>query len=287
MLKKIIAQLKTYKIIRLISWPVLTIRNRYNNKKNRLYEGFFSNVKKGSLVVEIKDLPGTYEIDFRSRILRRILISKDYEPEIVSIVKAYLEADKDAINVGANVGIFTILLADLINKDRKVLAVEPTPHAFGYLVNNLKRNNLYDKTILYNGVCSDSRGDFILNTIEGKEEFSSLGESYMNNMHGNLIQIKVEGETIDNLVDSVNLNPGIMLIDVEGAEMKVLKGAYSILKKHKPIVISELVDDFLMKQGSSSKEVIDFLKELGYNVKNIDNLQGINYPFSGSIIAVP
>jgi FkbM family methyltransferase len=287
MLKKIIAQLKSNKTIRFISWPVLTIRNKYKNKKNQFYEELLTNVQQGSLIVEIKDLPGAYEIDIRSRILRRILIDKDYEPEIVSILKKYLKTDKDAVNVGANIGIFTVLLADLINKDRKVLAVEPTPLAFGYLVNNLKRNNLTNKVVLYNGVCCDTPGGYNLNTIEGKEEFSSLGESYMNNIHGNVVQIKVQGETLDHLVNTFDLDPGIVLIDVEGAEMKVLKGASEMIAKYRPIIISELVDEFLIKQGNSSEEVVSFLKKLGYSVKSTNDHKEIKYPFSGNIIAIP
>ena len=286
MLKKVITKLKANKIIRFIVSPILILRNKHNNKANRFYDKLFTNAKEGSIVIEIKDLPGTYEIDVRSRILRRILINKDYEPEVVSLIRKCLKADKDAINIGANVGIFTILLASLINKDRKVLAVEPTPLAFQYLVNNLKRNNLSDKVVLYNGICNDSPGGYSLNTIRGKEEFSSIGESvYLNSIHENIIKINVEGETVNNLVSNFNLDPGIILIDVEGAEMKVLMGASKIIEKYKPIIISELNDALLLKQGNSSKEVISFLKKLNYSVTDID-YQDVMYPFNGNIIAI-
>jgi FkbM family methyltransferase len=286
MLKRFITQIKANKTIRFFSWPVLTLKNKFRNRKFTFFEELFLNVVQGSLVVEIKDMPGTYEIDIRSRILMRILISKDYEPEIVSLVKKCLNPCKDAINIGANVGIFTILLADLIEKDRKILAVEPTSLAFKYLVDNLKRNNLYHKAILYNGICSNLPGEYHLNTIQGKEEFSSIGKIVsLNNTREKIVQIKVEGETVNNLVSNHNLEPGIMLIDVEGAEMKVLSGAYETIKKHKPIIISELSDNLLTQQGSSSAEVISFLNELGYTVSDIDN-QEVKHPFSGNIIAI-
>ena len=57
------------------------------------------------------------------------------------------------------------------------------------------------------------------------------------------------------------------------------------IEKYKPIIISELNDDLLLKQGSSSKEVISFLKKLNYSVKEIENHE-IVYPFSGNIIAI-
>ncbi len=291
MLKQVTTKLKANKLVRFISWPILILVRlyyKYKNRRIKFYTDLFTNVKEGSVVVEINDLPGAYEIDIRSHILQRVLLDKSYEPEIISLVKKNLVRDKDVINIGANVGIFTIFLADLINNDRKVLAVEPTPVAFGYLVNNIKRNNLNSKVVLYNGICSDSAGEYNLNTIRGKEEYSSIGEStYMTNIDENIVKIDVEGETVNNLVSNFNLNPGMILIDVEGAEMKVLNGASEILEKYKPIIISELNDGLLIKQGSSSAEVIDFLLKFDYDIKDTESNQQVKFPFNGNIIATP
>lgn len=291
MLRKIAAKLKANTFTRFIGWPILILRNKYHEykiRKTKFYNELFSNVKEGSLVIDINGFPGTYQFDIRSDILQRILLSKKYEPEIVTLIKKHLIPNKDAINIGANVGIFTILLADLIDQDCKVLAVEPTPLAFEYLNNNIKRNELNNKVILFNGICSDSTGEYSLNTIEGNEEYSSIGESmYMSNVSKKITKIKVAGETVNMLVNKFNLNPGLILIDVEGAEMKVITGASEVLEKYKPIIISELSDELLMKQGNSSAEIIEFLLKLGYHIKDVDNNQQVKFPFNGNIIAVP
>ena len=94
-----------------------------------------------------------------------------------------------------------------------------------------------------------------------------------------------DGDTINNLVASYKLNPGIIVIDVEGAEMKVLKGSSAVLMRYKPIIILELVDNLLKNQESSSREVLGFLEELGYVVYDIAGNNKIKYPFNGNIIA--
>ena len=290
-LTKFILKFKSNKPLRVVFYPfyiLLKILLRIVNWKAKYYNDLFSNVTDGSLVVKIKDIPGKFEIDARSHILKKILINKSYEPVIVSVIKANLTPDKDAINVGANIGIYTVLLASLINIDRKVLAVEPTPLAFRYLGNNLKRNNLESKVIFYNGICIDEKGRYDLNIIEGKEEYSSIGESFhLAKIKETIARVNVEGDTVNNLVAFYKLNPGIIVIDVEGSEMKVLKGASDVLTRYKPVIILELVDDLLKNQESSSKEVIDFLEKSGYIVCDVTSNKKAGYPFSGNIIARP
>jgi FkbM family methyltransferase len=282
--------IKKNKIIRAFLFPVLLLKNlilRNKNQKIVRFNDIFSNVIEGSLIVKLDSIPGCFEIDARSHLLQRILINNDYEPEIVALITENVNPQKDAINVGANIGLFAVLLSNLINSNRKVLAIEPTPLAFKYLNNNLERNNKKENIQVYNGICTNVSNEYTMNTILGKEEYSSLGESiHISNIKEEIVKIQVQGETLDNLVLKFNLLPGLLLIDVEGAEMKVLEGSSKLLKELKPVIISELDDALLSKQDTSSKKVIAFLETLGYNVSNIDNTK-INYPFNGNIIAKP
>ncbi len=150
--------------------------------------------------------------------MKKILLSKDYEPEIVDLILRNIDPDKDAINVGANIGLYTNFLADKISNNSRVLAVEPTPNAFKLLTDNLLRNN-NSKVVLYNGIATNVSGKYKINVVPGNEEYSSIGEiAHLSINDKDHIIIEVKGETIDNLVKKHNLNPGIIVIDVEGAE---------------------------------------------------------------------
>jgi FkbM family methyltransferase len=278
-------------LIRILFFPILLLRRIYTKCKNRQIRGYnniFSNVKGGSLVVSLENIPGNFEIDIRSHLLQRILINKTYEPDIAALIKMKINPERDAINIGANIGLHTNLISNLINNDRKILAVEPTPLAFNYLMKNIERNGSINKVLYFNGICTNKPGSYTLNSVIGKEEYSSIGETeYITNLNENIVKIQVKGETADYLVAKFNLDPGLILIDVEGAEMKVLEGATNTIKKFKPVIISELVDDFLALQNTSSKEVVDFFNTLDYEVNSIDKRHKLNYPFCGNIIAIP
>lgn len=249
------------------------------------YNDMQSNIISGNLIVKLDNIPGNYEIDIKSHILMRILLTNNYEPEIVNTILENLTQNADVINIGANIGLYTNLAAMNISNNNKVLAVEPTSNAFNLLEKNIKRNNNEEKVITYKGIITDEKGSFLINTIIGKEEYSSIGNLVHQAVIGEkYITEEVEGITLDELVNQYQVNPKLIIIDVEGAELKVFKGSVDTLKKFKPIIISELDDVLLKAQNASSEEVVSFLKELGYSVKDLDG-NAIIYPFSGNFIA--
>ena len=260
--------------------------NYNKRRKERYYDSAMSNAIEGTIVVTIKNIPGEFEIDSRSDILKRILLTKEYEPEIVTFILKSIANNKDVINIGANIGLYANLLADNIHSNR-VLAIEPTTKAYELLIKNIDRNHNTNKIIAYKGIATNMEGDFEINTIHGKEEYSSIG-SLVHDATRNEIysKEKVIGNKLDTLILKYGLIPGLIVIDVEGAEMKVLLGAKASLEKYRPIIISELDDTLLTEQNTSSKHLISFLQGLNYSVKSIDG-EKPTYPFSGNVIAIP
>ena len=66
-------------------------------------------------------------------------------------------------------------------------------------------------------------------------------------------------------IDSLNL-PGcdLLQLDVEGFELKALKGAINTITKYKPVICVELCEKWLNRYDDSSTEVLDFIQNLGY-----------------------
>ena len=253
-------------------------------KSEKNYEKIISKIIEGTVIVKAKNIPGEYEIDIRSDILKRIVLTNEYEPDITELILNNLNPNKDAINIGANIGLYANLLATNIKSKQKVLAVEPTPNAYRLLNLNAKRNKNEEKIIFYNGILTNKKGNYSINIIQGKEEYSSVGDlihsSVKNEEYSTTI---VQGAKLDYLVKENDLNPGLIVIDVEGAEMNVLQGAIETLKKYHPIIISELDDELLSNQNTSSIQILEFLKDLDYNVTDIDGCY-VKFPFKGNII---
>lgn len=254
----------------------------------RSYDKLFSNVVGGSIIVNVNNIPGRFEIDSRSHILKEILTKKVYEPNIVNTIIKSTNVNQDAINIGANIGLYSCLLANLINSDKKVLAIEPTPGALQLLETNIKHNNNQNKIIVYKGIATDSPGLSKINIIEGKEEYSSVGDiSHFAVEMEKPISMDIHGETVDNLVARFNLQPGIIVIDVEGYELQVLNGAIETIRKYKPIIISELDDKLLKNLNSTSFQAVQLLEKNGYSVTGLDNRK-VSFPFEGgNVIASP
>jgi FkbM family methyltransferase len=251
----------------ILFYPAIIVGRRVLKTKRRevFYHSLFDMVEAGSLVVKIPTFQGSFEMDFRSHLLERVLMEKTFEPDIVELVKQHLDPQKDVIDVGANVGFYTVLFSKILNEDNKVLAIEPTPLVLGYLRRNIERNGCTKSVLIFEGIATNSKGDYRLNTIVGMEEFSSIGKivhSYVAEKKS--VPLAVKGDTIDNLVYNLGLRPGFIKVDVEGAEYWVLTGAVSTIKEYRPIIVFELSENLLASCGTTPQMVLDFLQQYNY-----------------------
>ena len=279
---------------RLVRRIVNKIRQmQYTHKRSpQLYEFFDSiidQIEEGQVRVKVPQFEGSFFVDIRSHILKRIILERNYEPEIIELIKVYLDKNRDVIDAGANIGLFTVLFSKLICNKKKVLAIEPVISAYNMLNMNIIYNDTQDSVITFNGIASNKKGNFCINTIPGKEEYSSIGKKVAHPAVNELKfeSVEVKGDTVDNLVKKYDLNPGFIKIDVEGSEFNVFEGLKDTIHNHKPIILSELDDVLLSNCDHSSQEAICFLEGEGYNVFNVRGMEKPEYPFSGDIIAIP
>jgi FkbM family methyltransferase len=274
-------------------YPAVLLRRWVVGYKARHYETFYDSmfelVEGGHLLVRVPGFRGTFEIDFRSQILMRILRDRKYEPELVKVAEKYIDPQRDVLDIGANIGLFTILFSKIVSSSSRVLAVEPTPSALGYLRRNIERNCDPQSVIVVEGVATNKQGPVRLNTIPGMEEYSSLGDVVHPSVQGrSTMSIEVNGHTIDSLVNEFGLDPGFIKVDTEGAEYLVISGAINTLIRHRPVILSELSDTLLSSFGDTSAKVIDLLENNGYKVVDADAPDvPIEHPFIGDILAFP
>jgi FkbM family methyltransferase len=260
-----------YPFLKQVFAPALKVRKNIIYKKLIHQEEILTRLAELMItdpIIEIKEFDGTYALDVRSHLFKRLLLEKEYEPDLVNVCKRYIDKNRDIIDVGANVGFFTCFFSKQI-KSNKVLAIEPTQNALKRLKYNMELNKTTDNVILFEGVVSDNEGFLEIKTIEGKEEYSSLGGM---NHHGisneKYVTEKVKSTTLDELVKKHKLNPGFVKIDVEGAENLVFGGASNVLKEYRPVILSEMCDFLLKKNGSSASEVISLIEKQDYDVIN-------------------
>jgi FkbM family methyltransferase len=222
-------------------------------------------------IIKVDEFQGIFTVDCRSDLFKRLLMTKQYEPELVKCSLQYLNKKRDVIDVGANIGFYTVLFAKNL-EGKSVLSIEPTVNSLRRLYKNIQLNKVENNVIVFEGAVSNKSGITEIKTIDGKEEYSTLGGwEHPAITNTRYILQKVKLETIDELVIRYSLDPGFMKVDVEGMEHLVFEGAKMVLNKYRPIILTELSNPLLKSNGSSSIEIVNFIKSHDYNIRDVEH----------------
>ena len=118
------SKLKKNQFLRFILYPYINMRRKkaghFLTKLNAYYDCFLERVVSGSITVEFADFLGSFELDIRSSLLKRNFLYNDYEQKLAQIADVLVDPKKDVIDVGANIGLFTILFS---NTHRRITAM--------------------------------------------------------------------------------------------------------------------------------------------------------------------
>jgi FkbM family methyltransferase len=138
----------------------------------------------------------------------------------MSFFMHFLRAEELFVDVGANIGAFTVLAGAVAGA--RTLSFEPGPLAYSFLVKNIHLNNLTGRAIPRNIALGRSQGTVSFTAGLGTENYVVQGKS-------ELEVVTVEQSTLD--IQTRGLEPVAMKIDVEGFEKEVLAGADEFLRK--------------------------------------------------------
>lgn len=137
--------------------------------------------------------------------------------------------NKDIIDAGAFTGDTSLPLSKVTNKN--IYAFEPFEDSFKLLKKNIESNNI-ENIIPVNKSLGNINGERTL-FLSGKNIQGITSDAEIREYD---TEIKVQETTIDQFVEENNLNVGYITVDVEGAEMDLLKGAVNTIKTQKPIL---------------------------------------------------
>ena len=160
-----------------------------------------------------------------------------HEPDLQVCLPRFIKPGMTVFDIGANIGFFAIAAADLVGQSGKVVAFEPNPAVVTRLRKNLELNGLADRLKVEQSAIGNFDGTaefcFALTHLQGR--FSDL--PYV--PHG-AESTPVPCRKIDSYVASTELVPDIIIMDVEHAEGRALRGMRSVLERYKPLVFIEM-----------------------------------------------
>lgn len=187
-----------------------------------------------------------------------------WEPEVVEAISRSVSPGMTVLDLGAQSGFFSLLLARLVGPSGSVVAFEPLPANFRVLAENIQLNRLNNVTARpeavtdYSGTLEFSVPDSSSNLIAGP---LSPGEDRPT--------ILVPAISLDAFAREIDRPIHFIKMDVEGAEGLVLRGASSLLNSCRPTMLIEVHN---MDGKSRNHEVIPELEKLGYSIEWLGQL---------------
>lgn len=166
------------------------------------------------------------------------------------------------IDVGANIGVFTLLMAQQVPQG-KVIAFEPSPVNYASIVENTKLNQL-DNVIALNCGLSDTPGELPLYVADEEQTQTNCNATLLKGGVFTHLAGMVELRVLDEVLPTLNIERvDLMKIDTEGAELQVLRGARQTLEQYRPSIVIE-INQMFNDAGYDVEEVIAFLQSLHY-----------------------
>lgn len=213
----------------------------------------------------------TYHSD-REAIVPRL----DAETGHYHYIQRTLKPGETVLDVGANIGIFSTMMARAVAPSGWVHAFEPSPKIAGDLERVLRLNEI-ENVVLNRCAVSDSAGTVRFADIQEKDvrrESSYIDMTGINRISDSFERtwIEVPTITIDRYVTEKGLQPALVKIDVEGADMLALKGGESTFRQFHPPIVLEVHPQVQVSPDKFVSEVQSFLTGLGYRFQIEDKI---------------
>ncbi|WMW80545.1 FkbM family methyltransferase [Undibacterium cyanobacteriorum] len=199
----------------------------------------------------------------------RACMKETFEVMETNFVRSFLKKGDTFLDIGANIGWFTIVAAQCVGDEGVIHAFEPRNTTFKYLEKTIAINGLEQRIfahhcalgaesgklrIVWGTQTSNPGGTWLVSRKAVSDMLPTTTHSYQD----------IDVRRLDDFEQIQQVQ--LMKIDVEGAEPLVLKGSTELLRRSRPVILSEINEELLRIVGnSSSVELIDWMQTMGYD----------------------
>ena len=209
--------------------------------------------------------------------------SEWHDWDTAKFITSFLRAGDTFVDVGSNIGLYTLPAARIVGETGRVNAVEPSPVNRARLTENLAINHLGDVTVV---PCALGQEAGML-TFADDDALAHvcLPAEVSDPAAVNGLQVPVQ--TLDAILPQNDDEIALMKVDVEGFEMSVFRGASEAMRAERlPVILFEM-NHSLHRYGLSDAEVFGFLRSAGYEIWRYhhDTRQLLAEPVEGDLVA--
>jgi len=241
-------------------------RHFVRDKRNAWWESQIGNREYIDIRLEAATRMRLY---FDSR-LSRLIYSNDFEWKERQFLKSFLRPGDVFVDLGANIGLFTLIAARQVGSTGHVYAFEPCRETYERLLTNVRLNRLANVSV-HQLALSDRVGQYDMKvSLDGYDAWNSLAQP----IAGGSFTVKtVNAVTWDEFSRQNKLVGRVttMKIDVEGWESRVLLGGCETLSRmDAPVLQVEFTELAARSAGSSCPNLYHMLEDLGYQMFTYD-----------------
>jgi len=200
----------------------------------------------------------------------------DYEPQVTAVVKKVIKQNDIVVDIGANIGYYTLLFSKLVGKEGMVFAFEPAFRNYSLLKKNVELNSLKNVKIEKKAISNVNGKTKLHQSIwEGKKYLGNYWLGQPLDKEGEEIEMINLDTYFQNFTKKINF----IKIDIEGSELPIFRNVSD--------EIFQKVDSWLIEYHSQTKEgqidLDSIFREHGYFTKWLDPQEKIPHIFATKI----
>lgn len=183
-------------------------------------------------------------------------VGNDFEPHMVQLFKTLIKPDDVVADIGANIGLTTLLFSDLA---KYVYAFEACSSTYDILQKNLKSNNIQNVQGINFGI--GQKSETLTITFATNNRSGGFVSNKIQPMKGHTTE-DINIKTLDDFFTEIP-PPNFIKIDVEGFEQNVVRGGSSLLETYRPTVVMEMNHFCLdVLQRITVPDFLDFMRSV-------------------------
>lgn len=193
-----------------------------------------------------------------------LAVHEVYEPVETTLLKKLLQPGQTFVDVGANIGYYTLLAARIVGPKGKVYAFEPDLTNFTLLKKNITANG-YTNVVAVNQALSSKTGKAKLYLSP-----SNRGDHRIYDSHDGRPSVEIQAASLDGYFKKLDKKVHFIKMDVQGAEAAALAGMKGLIRKNRGLkLVTEFSPGALKAFGADPKKYLKDLQALGFRFLEI------------------
>lgn len=235
------------------------------------------------------------QIDISKYLGNKIYWRGAHDWNTIFALKKNISSNDTIIDIGANIGEYTLSAASLLDENGKVMAFEPVKKMYEQLIQNIELNPHLKNKILVIKKALGNQKNILPIYDEAHTDNEGLYSLHQKNFKNSIKIEDIEIDTLDQIFKEYKISTvQFIKIDVEGNELFVLEGAKEVIQNFKPKLMIEISEKNIHAAGYTINDLFEFLNPYNYSIFLIQKRGSLkkirssnSIPYFCNILAVP